>query len=133
MPFPTPENLRFTCRRIFIRNLRLSCRIGAYDHERLAAQPLIVNCDVWVRLEKATSQGDALSDVLNYDDVVSRLRGFAEAAHVDLQETLVDRMLDSICQLPGVALVRLSTEKTEAYSDVDSVGVESWRAPEVQD
>lgn len=132
MNFPTPESLRFTCRRIFIRNLRLNCHIGAYDHERLSAQPVIVNCDLWVRLENATSQRDALGDVLNYDEVVGRLRGFAEVAHVDLQETLVERMLDAVCQLPGVALVRLSTEKPEAYQDVDSVGVESWRAPDPQ-
>lgn len=133
MTIPTPESLRFTCRRIFIRNLHLNCRIGAYDHERLAAQSIIVNCDLWVRLENATSQRDALSDVLNYDDVVGRLRDFAKAAHVDLQETLVERMLDAICQLPGVALIRISTEKPEAYQDVDSVGVESWRAPELHD
>lgn len=128
MSLPAPEDLRFTCRRIFIRNLCINCRIGAYDHERLASQPVIINCDLWVRLEDSTSRRDALADVLNYDEAVSILRDFADAGHVDLQETLVERMLDALCRLPGVVLARISTEKPEAYPDVDAVGIESWRA-----
>ncbi len=126
---PTPESLRFTCRRIFIRNLRLLARIGAYEHERLAPQSVVVNCDLWVRLDASTSARDALEDVLNYDRAVEVIRSVAAQGHHDLQETLVDRMLDALAALPGVELARLSTEKPEAYPDIEAVGVESWRAP----
>ena len=126
---PTPESLRFTCRRIFIRNLRLLARIGAYEHERLAPQSVVVNCDLWVRLDASTSARDALEDVLNYDRAVEVIRSVAAQGHHDLQETLVDRMLDALTALPGVELARLSTEKPEAYPDIEAVGVESWRAP----
>lgn len=126
---PTPESLRFTCRRIFIRNLRLLARIGAYEHERLAPQSVVVNCDLWVRLDASTSARDALEDVLNYDRAVEVIRSIAAQGHHDLQETLVDRMLDALAALPGVELARLSTEKPEAYPDIEAVGVESWRAP----
>lgn len=126
---PTPESLRFTCRRIFIRNLRLLARIGAYEHERLAPQSVVVNCDLWVRLDASTSARDALEDVLNYDRAVEVIRSVAAQGHHDLQETLVDRMLDALAALPGVELERLSTEKPEAYPDIEAVGVESWRAP----
>ena len=126
---PTPESLRFTCRRIFIRNLRLLARIGAYEHERLAPQSVVVNCDLWVRLDASTSARDALEDVLNYDRAVEVIRSVAAQGHHDLQETLVDRMLDALAAVPGVELARLSTEKPEAYPDIEAVGVESWRAP----
>lgn len=126
---PTPESLRFTCRRIFIRNLRLLARIGAYEHERLAPQSVVVNCDLWVQLDASTSARDALEDVLNYDRAVEVIRSVAAQGHHDLQETLVDRMLDALAALPGVELARLSTEKPEAYPDIEAVGVESWRAP----
>ncbi len=126
---PTPESLRFTCRRIFIRNLRLLARIGAYEHERLAPQSVVVNCDLWVRLDASTSARDALEDILNYDRAVEVIRSVAAQGHHDLQETLVDRMLDALAALPGVELARLSTEKPEAYPDIEAVGVESWRAP----
>ena len=125
----TPESLRFSCRRILVRGLKLSCRIGAYDHERLAPQPVLVDCDVWVRLSRQTSSRDAIEDVLNYDLIVDALREEAGRGHIDLQETLVDRMLDRVCTLPGVELVRVVTAKPDAYSDVESVGIETWRAP----
>lgn len=127
--YPSPESLRFSCRRILVRGLRLSCRIGAYDHERLAPQTVVVDCDVWVRLSSSTSARDAIEDVLNYDLIVAALREEAAGGHIDLQETLGDRMLDRVCAFPGVALVRVVTAKPDAYSDVESLGIETWRAP----
>ena len=88
-----------------------------------------MNCDLWVRLDASTSARDALEDVLNYDRAVEVIRSVAAQGHHDLQETLVDRMLDALAALPGVELARLSTEKPEAYPDIEAVGVESWRAP----
>lgn len=129
MSLPTPESLRATCRRIFLRGLRLSCRIGAYDHERTAPQTLLVDCDLWVRLDASTSGRDALEDVFNYDDAVAVLREEAARGHTDLQETLLDRMLERLCTLPGVELVRLATAKPEAYPDAQAIGIETWRAP----
>ena len=31
------------CRRILLRDIERQVRIGAYDHERLAAQPVVFN------------------------------------------------------------------------------------------
>ena len=68
--------------------------------------------------------------MLNYDLAVEALRKTASGAHIDLQETLVDRMTTALAELPGVELVRVATAKPEAYEDVDAVGIESWRVPE---
>lgn len=127
---PSPESLRFSCRRIFIRGLKLSCRIGAYDSERSKPQLVLVDCDLWVRLSASTSARDDLSDVLNYDLAVEAIRQSASGEHIDLQETLVDRMTKTLAQLPGVELVRVATAKPQAYEDADAVGIESWRIPE---
>ena len=120
----SPESLRFTCRRIFIRGLKLSCRIGAYDNERTKPQTVLVDCDLWVRLSQSTSVRDNLADVLNYDLAVDAIRKTASGEHIDLQETLVDRMTKTLAEL-----VRVATAKPEAYADADAVGVESWRVP----
>ena len=125
----SPESLRFTCRRIFIRGLKLSCRIGAYDNERTKPQTVLVDCDLWVRLSQSTSARDNLADVLNYDLAVDAIRKTASGEHIDLQETLVDRMTKTLAELPDVELVRVATAKPEAYADADAVGVESWRVP----
>ena len=47
---------------------------------------------------------------------------------IDLQETLVDRIAERLSNLPGVELIRISSEKTEAYDDADAIGVEVWRS-----
>ena len=68
--------------------------------------------------------------MLNYDLAVEAIRKAASGEHIDLQETLVDRMTTALAELPGVELVRVATAKPEAYEDADAVGIESWRVPE---
>lgn len=125
---PSPESLRFSCRRIFLKNLRLACRIGAYETERSAPQSVVFNADIWVRFSASSSQRDALEDVLNYDLAVEIFREESSRGHIDLQETLVDRIAERLSNLPGVELIRISSEKTEAYDDADAIGVEVWRS-----
>ena len=95
---PSPESLRFSCRRIFLKNLRLACRIGAYETERSAPQSVVFNADIWVRFSASSSQRDALEDVLNYDLAVEIFREESSRGHIDLQETLVDR-LQNVCRI----------------------------------
>ena len=83
---PSPESLRFSCRRIFLKNLRLTCRIGAYETERSASQSVVFNADIWVRFSASSSQRDALEDVLNYDLAVEIFREESSRGHIDLQE-----------------------------------------------
>ena len=115
---PSPESLRFSCRRIFLKNLRLACRIGAYETERSAPQSVVFNADIWVRFSASSSQRDALEI----------FREESSRGHIDLQETLVDRIAERLSNLPGVELIRISSEKTEAYDDADAIGVEVWRS-----
>ena len=111
---PSPESLRFSCRRIFLKNLRLACRIGAYETERRAPQSVVFNA--------------AREEVLNYDLAVEIFREESSRGHIDLQETLVDRIAERLSNLPGVELIRICSEKTEAYDDADAIGVEVWRS-----
>lgn len=127
MQHPSEEFLRFHCRKIFVRNLSLNCQIGVYETEIGRSQQVLFDCDVWLPLEQSSSSDDDLNDVLNYDLIVSAIRSIALSAHFNLQETLVDRIADRLAELPGIVLLRLSSAKTEAYTDTDAVGVEVWR------
>lgn len=124
---PNDDFLKSHCRRIFFRQLRLPVKLGVYAHEKTTPQMVAFNCDVWTLLSTQTSSRDDLADVLDYNRIADILRSAADA-HTGLQETLVDRLADALAKLPGVVLVRLSSEKLEAYDDVESVGVEVWRA-----
>lgn len=119
------DEIRLSCRRILLRSLTLSCAIGAYAHERGKLQRVAFEADVWVRRCPAPLRDD-LSDVLNYDRIVAVVRNEANSGHIDLQETLVERIAEKLAQFPETALVRVQTTKLEAYPDAN-IGVEVWR------
>lgn len=119
------DEIRFGCRRILLRGLTLPCAIGAYDRERGVLQRVAFETDVWVRRPEDARE-DVLEDVLNYDLIVEVIRQEVARGHVDLQETLVERIAQHLAALPGVELVRVQSTKLEAYPDAQ-VGVETWR------
>lgn len=125
---PQPyDSLTFSCRKIFIHQLKLDCWIGAYAHEKQHPQQVLFDCEVWISLQDSTSSSDDLSDVLNYDVLVNQMTEIALAQHYNLQETLVDTIADKLINLPGIQLLRLTSAKTEAYDNVQAVGIEVWR------
>lgn len=121
------DDLRFTCRKIFIRDFTLDCNIGVYDHEKGRTQKVVFDCDVWVPLAETPSTSDALCDVLDYDSIVSAISRTALSRHFELQESLVDQAADEVASLPGVVQVRLSSRKIEAYPNIKGVGIEVYR------
>ena len=92
-----------------------------------------------MRLEKELSKNECEDGQKNrahkgklnfatYDLAVEIFREESSRGHIDLQETLVDRIAERLSNLPGVELIRISSEKTEAYDDADAIGVEVWRS-----
>ena len=110
-------------RRLFLEELECQCRIGAYDHERLGPQRVII--DVALELSAESEPGrDDLEDTLNYDLVRQAVLDIAGARHFDLQETLAREMFDALRALPGVTGLRVRTAKPDAYADCRQVAYE---------
>ncbi len=108
---------------LFLEGLECQCRIGAYDHERLGPQRVII--DVALELSADSEPGrDDLEDTLNYDLVRQALLDIAGARHFDLQETLAREMFDALRALPGVTGLRVRTAKPDAYADCRQVAYE---------
>ncbi len=115
------------CRRVFIRDWQVDANIGAYSAERQGTQQLVLNIDVFVALSASTPRRDALSEVLDYDQIRDVVRARLARGHVNLQETLVDDIVGELLRRPGVVAVRVVSEKTEIYASVAGVGVEVLR------
>lgn len=115
--------------RVFIRDLVLSCSIGVYPKERLAAQRVRFNVDLHVRRTAAPLEDD-IANVVSYDDVVTRIKDLCSAGHINLVETLAERVADSCLADPRIVKVRIKVEKLDIAPDAASVGVEiERRAP----
>ena len=118
------------CRRIFLREVLLDANIGIHDFERAGSQRLVINVDVFVPLALSTPRHDRISEVLDYDFVRMTIRRRIEQGHINLQETLVDDIARSLLAHPGVAAVRVASEKPDVYEDVEAVGIEVFHFKE---
>lgn len=112
------------CRRILLKDVQRNVRLGAYEHERVAAQPVIFNIEVFV---KTHHENDDLRNAFNYDLVVAAIDEVIEIGHIDLQETLVDQIADKLLIHQEVIAICVRSEKTKAYDRVYSAGIEIFR------
>ena len=110
-------------RRFFLEGLECACRIGAYDHERLGPQRVIIDAEILLA-DGSEPQSDSLDEALNYDLIRNAILEIAGSRHFDLQETLAREIHDSLAALPGVTGVRVRTAKPDAYDDCRQIAYE---------
>ncbi len=109
-------------RKLFIHNLRLQASIGFYRHEKERRQTVHVNVEV--ELDDRRLPDDDVSHTLDYDFLRDGVVALVKSRHFNLQESLAQGILDLCFSRPEVLSARISTAKSEAYPDVDVVGVE---------
>ena len=110
-------------RRFLLEGLECACRIGAYDHERLAPQRVVIDAEILL-VESTEPTTDRLQDALNYNVIRTTILDIATARHFDLQETLARHIFDALSALPGVMAARIRTAKPDAYEDCRQIAYE---------
>lgn len=115
------------CRRIFLRNYVVDANIGVHAHEKNGAQRVAFNVDVFIPLELSTPRHDRIHEVVDYDFIRLAIQHRVAQGHINLQETLIDDVAGALLAHPAVRAVRVSSEKTDVYDDVDAVGLEVMR------
>jgi len=118
------------CRRIFLRNYVLKVNIGVHAHEKNGAQQIALNVDVFVPLALSTPRHDRIHEVVDYDFIRLAISQRVDQGHINLQETLIDDIARVLLAHPAVHAVRVSSEKSDVYDDVDAVGIEIMRFKE---
>lgn len=112
-------------RHVFIRNLELQAQIGIYTHERGKTQPVRINVDLAV--EDAAKIEDRLDQVVDYAEITQRIRDIVAAGHINLIETLAERIAETSFVDPRVKTARVRVEKLHALPGAESAGVEIER------
>jgi len=111
---------------VFVRDLLVEATVGVYDHEKLGPQPLNITIDLTVR-ELPGSGNDSLHEVVCYEDVVRKVQAICSEGHVNLIETLAERISDSCLEDKRVHAVRVRIDKPDAFEECASVGIEIER------
>lgn len=114
-------------RHVFVRDLVLPCNIGVHRHERDAPQRVRINLDLAVR-EGDLPTDDSIANVVCYEEVATGVRAIVGAGHVNLVETLAERLADFCLEEGRVDAVRIRVEKLDVFPDVASVGIEIFRS-----
>lgn len=112
-------------RHVFVRDLDLQALIGIYDHEKLKPQRVVVNIDLSVQ---EGSGDDDISHVVSYEIIVKKVEAIIAEGHINLVETLCERIAESCLKDKRVMAARVRVEKPDIIPNARSVGVEIERS-----
>jgi dihydroneopterin aldolase len=107
--------------RVFVRDLVVPCSIGIYPREKGLRRRVRVNAELTVAA--AISGSDEFAEVVNYETIVAGIKSIAEAGHINLVETLADRIATLCLADQRVTAVRIVVEKLDVYPEAESVGI----------
>jgi dihydroneopterin aldolase len=121
-------------RHVFVRDLVLSGSIGVYPSEHTSPQRIRINLDLAVidegsqRHSRPAVGRDDLARVVDYEAVTNIARRCVAAGHVQLVETLAERIAQQVLEDRRIRSVRVRVEKLDVFADAESAGVEiEWR------
>jgi 7,8-dihydroneopterin aldolase/epimerase/oxygenase len=107
--------------RVFVRDLVVTVSIGIHAHEKRQRTRIRVTADLLVGAPLPTR--DEFAEALNYEGIVSGIKGLADAKHINLVETFADRAATVCLGDRRVRAVRITVEKLDIYPEAESVGV----------
>ena len=119
------DSRAISTRRVFIRDMVVATEIGAFRHEHGILQRVRINIELLV--EEHERANDDLRNVVDYDEIVRGVRRLLRGAHVNLVETLAERIARLCFADWRVRTAKVRVEKLDVYEDVDAVGVEIER------
>ena len=122
---PAPPEAARRC--LLIHDLEVPCRIGVHEHERHGTQRVRINVRVHVADDERPVE-DSIANVVSYETIVDGIRAITRSGHINLVETLADRIVDLCLANRRVRSVWVRVEKLDLYPDAAGVGVELERS-----
>lgn len=112
--------------RIFVRGLLVQASIGVHPHEYESTQPIIIDIELDMG-DMPAPKDDRLHETLDYGTVAAKAEEIALEAHVQLVETLADRIAKWCLTDPRVMACAVRIAKPQALRKADAAGVEVVR------
>ena len=109
-------------RHVFVHDLEIVASVGLLAHEQRYEQRIIVSVDLAVR-DDYDGVSDRLGDVLDYGKVVDDIVRLVQSGHVNLIETLAERIATQCLSDARVERVQVRIEKPEILPSCRAVGI----------
>jgi dihydroneopterin aldolase len=110
-------------RKVIIKNLILNMFIGIHNFEKKKKQRVRFNIEVVTNPYIKPSNKD-LSTILNYEDLINKIKLLVKKQHHDLIEDLAENIFKIIFQNKLVKKTNIKIEKLDIIKNSESVGVE---------
>jgi len=111
---------------VFVHDLEIVASVGVLEHEKRYEQCIVISAELTVR-DEYDGVSDRLADVLDYSKVVDGIVRLVQSEHVNLIETLAERIAGQCLSDTRVEAVRVRIEKPEVMQYCRSVGIEIER------
>ena len=108
-------------RHVFVNRLAVEASIGIHRHEKQNKQTIWLTVDAAV-LENTDAPED-IEDVVCYENICKIATALATEGHIDLVETMAERLADRLMEDPRLVQIRVQIEKPEAIAEAASVGI----------
>ncbi len=109
---------------VLIRNLEVLSRIGVHGHEHGKPQPVRINVTLTAGIRP---NDDRLENAVDYEAISEKIRAIASAGHINLAETLAERIAAACLEDTRVVRARIRVEKLHALAGAEAAGVEIER------
>ena len=110
-------------RKVIIKNLILNMFIGIHNFEKKKTQRVRFNIEVVTNPYIKPNNKD-LSTILNYEDLINKIKLLVKKQHHDLIEDLAENIFKIIFQNKLVKKTNIKIEKLDIIKNSESVGVE---------
>jgi FolB domain-containing protein len=108
---------------LFIKNLKVSCIIGADKSEREHKQEICMQLFLWTDIAKAC-RSDNLEDALDYREIYDKIVRRVESSEFYLIESLAYEVAKICLQHPLTHKAKVIVEKVGALEKAESSGIE---------
>ena len=110
-------------RKVFIKNLILNVFIGIHNFEKKKKQRVRFNIEVVTNPYIKPNIKD-LSTILNYENLIDKIKLLVKKQHHELIEDLAENMFEIIFQNKLVKKINIKIEKLDIIKNSESVGID---------
>ena len=110
-------------RKVIIKDLTLKIFVGIHNFEKKKKQRVKFNIEILTD-PYVTPNSKDLNSILNYEEVVIKIKKLTDSSHHELLEDLAENIFNILFKNKLVKKISLKLEKLEIIKKTKSVGIE---------
>ena len=110
-------------KKVIIKNLILNIFIGIHNFEKKKKQRVRLNIEVVTNPDIIPNNKD-LSTILNYEDIINKIKILVKKQHHELIEDLAENIFKIIFKNRLAKKINIKIEKLDIVKNSESVGIE---------